>query len=100
MYSLWVTLEVQPEGRKEFLEAITRNAESSVRDEDGCLRFDVIELGDGTNTFAFYEVYTDRAAFEEEHLKTQHFLAYKVISTRVVVPGSQRETGGPMIASF
>ena len=48
MFSLWVTLEITPEGREEFLEAIAINARASVRDEEGCYRFDVIELGAGS----------------------------------------------------
>lgn len=100
MFSLWVTLEVKPEGREEFLDAITENARLSVQDEAGCHRFDVVELGEGSNRFALYEVYRDRAAFEQEHLSTRHFLAYRQIAGRVVVPGSQSDVGGPLVASF
>ena len=100
MFSLWVTLEVIPEAREEFLDAITENARLSVQDEPGCHRFDVIELAEGSNRFAFYEVYRDRAAFEEEHLSAPHFLAYREISARLVVPGSQADTGGRLLASF
>ncbi|WP_104046129.1 putative quinol monooxygenase [Arthrobacter sp. ZGTC412] len=100
MFSLWVTLEIKPEGRGEFLEAITRNAARSVSNEPGCHRFDVIELGEGTNHFAFYEVYRDQAAFEQEHLTAAHFLEYREVASRVVVTGSQRDIGGPLLKSF
>ncbi|MEY9776305.1 putative quinol monooxygenase [Arthrobacter sp. MW3 TE3886] len=100
MFSLWVTLEVKPEGREEFLDAIAENARLSVQNEPGCYRFDVIELGEGSNLFAFYEVYRDRAAFEREHLTAPHFLAYRAISARVVVPGSQSDIGGHLLTSF
>lgn len=100
MFSLWVTLDVKPEGREEFLDAIAENARLSVQDETGCHRFDVIELGEGSNRFAFYEVYRDRAAFEEEHLRAPHFLAYREISARLIVPGSQGEFSGRLLASF
>ncbi|MFJ5696431.1 putative quinol monooxygenase [Arthrobacter sp. NPDC093125] len=100
MFSLWVTLEVKPEGREEFLEAIAENAQRSVQDEPGCYRFDVVESGARSNRFAFYEVYRDRAAFEEEHLSAPHFLAYREVSARLVVPGSQAEVGGHLLASF
>ncbi|MEQ7739968.1 putative quinol monooxygenase, partial [Escherichia coli] len=100
MYSLWVTLDVKPEGREEFLKAIRDNAQASVRDEPGCLRFDILELDTGANRFAFYEIYRDRAAFERDHLSAPHFLAYREVATRTVVPGSQKDIGGPLVASF
>ncbi|MFK0085426.1 putative quinol monooxygenase [Glutamicibacter sp. NPDC090743] len=100
MFSLWVTLEVIPEHREEFLEAIAENSRKSVSDEAGCFRFDVIELGAGTNRFAFYEVYRDQDAFENEHKKAAHYFAYREISQRVVVPGSQVNVTGDLINSF
>lgn len=108
MFILWVTLKVKPEGREEFVNAITENAKLSVRDEEGCYRFDIVELGGGSNEsnqlnhFAFYEVYRDREAFEK-HQATPHFLAYKNISAGLVVPDNQTDqTGvsGQLLASF
>ena len=98
MFSLWVTLEVTPEGREEFLEAIAVNARASVRDEEGCYRFDVVELG--SNRFAFYEVYRDEAAFELEHKKAPHYFTYRDVSARVVVPGSQVNVSGELLNTF
>ena len=43
MYTLIVSLQIRPEKRDRFLAAITENAAASVRDEPGCLRFDVME---------------------------------------------------------
>ena len=43
MYTLFVSLQVRPEKRDRFLAAIAENAAASVRDEPGCLRFDVME---------------------------------------------------------
>lgn len=101
MFSLWVTLEVTPGGREEFLAAIAENARASVRDEEGCYRFDVIELGDvGSNRFAFYEVYRDKDAFENEHKRAPHYFTYRDVSARVVVPGSQVNVGGGLLNTF
>jgi quinol monooxygenase YgiN len=98
MFSLWVTLEVKPECREKFLEAIEVNAQASVCEEEGCFRFDVIELGEtGSNRFAFYELYRDEAAFEVEHMQASHFLIYKEIAARVVVPGSQVNVTGTLL---
>ena len=41
MFSLMVQMEVRPGRREEFLAGMAANAEASVRDEPGCLRFDV-----------------------------------------------------------
>jgi len=100
VFSLWVTLEVTPEGREEFLDAIAENARLSVQDEAGCYRFDVIELGEGSNLFAFYEVYRDREAFAKDHLDAPHFLSYKAVAARVVVPESQVNAEGVLLKSF
>lgn len=105
MFTLWVTLKVKPEGRDEFLKAVTENAKLSVRDEQGCYRFDVVELREGSNQsdqFAFYEVYRDAEAFEK-HMKTPHFLAYKDISADVVILDNQTDQSdvrGQLLASF
>lgn len=100
MFSLWVTLEVTPDGREEFLSAIAENARASVRDEIGCFRFDVIELGEGSNRFAFYEVYRDEDAFELEHKQAPHYFVYRDIAKRVVVPGSQVNVSGDLVNTF
>jgi autoinducer 2-degrading protein len=100
MFSLCVTLEVLPEGREEFLSAIAVNARASVADEDGCFRFDVMELGEGSNRFAFYELYRDEAAFDNEHKQAPHYFTFRDVAARVVVPGSQVNVTGTLLASF
>lgn len=100
MFSLWVTLDVLPEYREEFLEAIAENSRKSVSDEAGCFRFDVVELGSNTNHFAFYEVYRDEEAFENEHKQAEHYLKYREISRKVVVSGSQLNISGELVKSF
>ena len=59
MYTLIVSLQVRPEKRDRFLAAIAENAAASVRDEPGCLRFDVMEDAQHPNLFYFYEIYRD-----------------------------------------
>lgn len=100
MFTLWVQLQVKSECRDEFLKAIHVNAEATVRDEPGCYRFDVIEVGGvGSNRFAFYEIYRDEDAFELQHKQAPHYREYKEISARVVVPGSQVNTAGVLLHS-
>jgi HTH-type transcriptional repressor of puuD len=99
MFTLWVTLQVRPDQREVFLEAIRANAAASVRDEPGCLSFDVIELAGGDNRFAFYERYVDADAFEVGHKGSAHFADWRRVAEQVVVPGSQVNTFGELVAS-
>jgi quinol monooxygenase YgiN len=43
MYALVVPLKVKPEMREKFLAAALDDSTCSVRDEPGCLRFDVLQ---------------------------------------------------------
>ena len=45
MYVLIVPIHIQPEHRQAFLDSMLDDAIGSVRDEPGCLRFDVIQDG-------------------------------------------------------
>ena len=66
MYVLVVSAKVKPEQRGRFLEAIEDNAVCSVRDEPGCLRFDVVVDNDDPDHYLFYEVYRDEEAFRAQ----------------------------------
>lgn len=99
LFALWVTLRVHPEGRAEFLTAIEENARASVREEPGCLRFEVIELDRDENRFAFFELYRDEDAFHREHKRAPHFAAWRAVADRVLVRGSQINTFGHVIVS-
>lgn len=100
MFGVWVTVEVIQERRAEFLRAIAENARISVQDEEHCLRFDVIELGDGSNRFAFYELYRDEEAFKIIHLNSPHYLAYREIVQGMLLRGSQTIEVGRILNSF
>ena len=76
MYTLFVSLQVRPDKRDRFLTAIAENAAASVRDEPGCLRFDVMEDAQQPNRFYFYEIYTDPAAFDA-HKAAPHFAVWR-----------------------
>jgi (4S)-4-hydroxy-5-phosphonooxypentane-2,3-dione isomerase len=57
------------------LTAITANAAASVRDEAGCLRFDVMEDAQRP-THYFYEIYRDSEAFGE-YKAAPHFAVWR-----------------------
>jgi autoinducer 2-degrading protein len=69
-----------------FLALVRRNAAESVREEEGCLRFDVSVPADkaASPVVFLYELYRDRGAFEV-HLRSGHFLAFDRASGPLVV---------------
>jgi quinol monooxygenase YgiN len=96
MFSLLVEIEVRPEGRDEFLAGIAANAEASVRDEPGCLRFDVSAVDGDPHRFFLYELYEDAAAFAA-HRAAPHFRVWREVADRVLA--SQVNTPGALLHS-
>ncbi len=94
MFSLMVEVRVRPERREEFLAAISANAEASVRDEPGCLRFDVCSVAADPDRFVFYELYADADAFAA-HRAAAHFQAWRQAADRTVV--AQVNTPGALL---
>ena len=76
MYVVIVSAKVKPEQRGTFLEAIEANAVSSVNDEPGCLRFDVVRDNDDPDHYLFYEVYRDEEAFRA-HRASDRFARWR-----------------------
>jgi autoinducer 2-degrading protein len=83
MFVLMVTVKVKPEKRQQFLEVIEDDSICSVRDEPGCLRFDVLQDNADPNTYYFYEVYQDEAAFEA-HGQTPHLARWRKATEEVL----------------
>jgi autoinducer 2-degrading protein len=66
-----------------FLKLIKDNARTSLADEPGCDRFDVLIEKGVPDHILLYEIYTDRAAFDF-HLKSRHFAEFNAASQRYV----------------
>ncbi len=96
MFSLVVHVRVRPGRREEFLTGISATAEASVRDEPGCLRFEVCQVADEPHSFVLSELYNDGAAFDA-HRRTPHAAAWRRIAERTVVPGSEVDTVGRVL---
>ena len=92
MIALWVSVKIKAEKRDEFLAVIAHDAEHSVKDEPGCVRFDVFEDTSEPNRFYFHEVYKDQAAIEY-HRGTPHFKMWADAN-----PGLLAEPGGRALA--
>lgn len=79
VFALWVAVKVKPEKRQQFLETIEDDSICSVRDEPGCLRFDVVQDQSDPDRYYFYEVYHDEAAFKA-HTETPHLARWRKAS--------------------
>jgi autoinducer 2-degrading protein len=93
--ALFVSLNVKPELRDQFLAAAEDDSTCSVRDEPGCLRFDVLQDANDANRFYFYEVYADDAAFSA-HGQAPHFARWREAASQVLAEPATR-TNGPVL---
>ena len=92
MFTVLVHLQVRPEALEAFVEGIGVNARASLRDEPGCLRFDVHQQVDDPHRFVLHEIYTDERAFYEAHRSTVHHAGWREVAARCVVPGGHVNT--------
>ncbi len=92
MYTLFVTLDVHPDKVDQFVDAMTVNAAASLRDEPGCLAFDVHQDAETPTRFHLYEIYVDEEAFQVGHRGAPHYARWQEIAKEVVVPGSHTNT--------
>ncbi|MFL9921531.1 putative quinol monooxygenase [Paraburkholderia fungorum] len=74
MFIITVTFTVHDAHQDDFRRAILANAATSLKEEDGCIVFDVCEAQDRP-VFFLYEKYVDEDAFRL-HLAAPHFLAF------------------------
>jgi (4S)-4-hydroxy-5-phosphonooxypentane-2,3-dione isomerase len=79
MYVVIVDIQIKPQNRDEFLTAMLANAKASLELEPGCHQFDVVQDEADPNHLILYEIYQDKAAFEQDHLKRPHFLEWRDI---------------------
>jgi len=71
MYSLFVTIRIQPEHSETVFQATMDIAKVSVT-EPGCFRYDVLRDPENPETIYIFEVFRDRES-HSFHTKTAHF---------------------------
>ncbi|MEX1018210.1 MAG: putative quinol monooxygenase [Litorilinea sp.] len=76
MYVIIAPIQIKEGFKEAFIEAMLGDAQGSVNDEPGCLRFDVIQDGADPNRIWLYEVYTDEAAFQA-HQQMPHYTKWR-----------------------
>jgi quinol monooxygenase YgiN len=86
-FVILVEFDLHKDGFRRFLDLVRDNAATSVRDEPGCERFDVLLPAGDPSRVLLYEIYRDRAAFEA-HLLAPHFAAFDA-DTRGLVKGKR-----------
>jgi quinol monooxygenase YgiN len=95
---LVISVRVRPGRRADFLTGISRNAVASVRDEPGCLRFDVAADAEDPDLFWVYEVFADHDALEA-HRRAPHYLAWQREKAALIVPGGQSDHLGALLVN-
>jgi autoinducer 2-degrading protein len=74
-YAVCVTIEIKPEAIAAFMPLMLANARASLREEAGCLQFDVLSDAARPGEVFLYEIYTSADAFQV-HLQASHFLEF------------------------
>jgi quinol monooxygenase YgiN len=89
-YAIIVDFKLVANTRRLFRSLVDANAQTSLASEPGCRRFDVLEPKGEEDRVVLYEIYRDRAAFED-HLKTPHFAAFDAAVAGLVAEKSVSE---------
>ncbi|ACI53684.1 hypothetical protein Rleg9DRAFT_2968 [Rhizobium leguminosarum bv. trifolii WSM597] len=76
-------LEIDPDMLDAYRALLTEEIEASVRLEAGVLSLSAVSIRDDPNRIRILEVYADQDAYEA-HLRTPHFLKYKVETAGMV----------------
>jgi (4S)-4-hydroxy-5-phosphonooxypentane-2,3-dione isomerase len=100
MFAIIVSLQVRPEMREEFLQAIRINSKASLRDEPGCLRFDVLSDTESPDHFVLYEIYQDEHAFRVEHRNASHYAEWRKAADRCLAEGGSNTYLVPALGSL
>ena len=75
MFVVTVTFDIAPDRVTAFMDAMRVNALASFENEAGCWRFDVCVDPEAPTRVFLYELYDDRAAFDD-HLASDHFKTF------------------------
>ena len=75
LFVVVVEFRLKEGAQSQFRRLIETNADASVRNEPGCLQFDVLEPEGEGDRVLLYEIYSDKAAFDF-HLRSEHFRTF------------------------
>jgi (4S)-4-hydroxy-5-phosphonooxypentane-2,3-dione isomerase len=75
LFVVVVEFRLKEGAQLQFRRLVEANADASVRNEAGCLQFDVVEPEGESDRVLLYEIYSDKAAFDF-HLQSEHFRTF------------------------
>ena len=76
MYGIVATINIKPGFKEQFMVSMLEDADGSVNNEPGCLRFDVLEDSENPNRIYLMEEYVDEAALQS-HTQQPHFIKWR-----------------------
>ena len=76
MFGVVVTINIKPGFKEQFMQSMLEDADGSVNNEPGCLRFDVLQDNDSPDRIYLMEEYADEAAFQV-HTRQPHFTRWQ-----------------------
>ena len=79
-----VDFKLKPGTRSAFRKLIDVNAATSVVEEPGCQRFDVLEPEGAADRIVLYEIYDSRADLDA-HIATAHYKAFDEASAHLIL---------------
>jgi len=86
---IFVEFVVKAGGIDQFRDLILANARTSLSEEPGCRRFDVLQSTDAPGRFLLYEIYDDAGAFDF-HVATPHYKAFATAAEGLIETRSVR----------
>ena len=90
MFVVIVDIVVKREFVDQFREAVIRQGDNSMRKEEGCLGFEILQDPENPARFTLYETYVDAPTFHEVHRLTPHFAQYAATTADWVESKSMR----------
>jgi quinol monooxygenase YgiN len=82
-FAIIVDFKLKPGTRAKFRKLIDVIADTSVREEPGCRRFDVLEPVGEDDRVVLYEIYDSRADLDR-HVATEHYKRFDKASAVLV----------------
>lgn len=81
--AIFVELQAKPGSFDAFRIAMLKHAATSLKEDGGCLQFDVFAPKDLPNTLMLYEVYKDESSFLD-HAKSKHTADHQAVTKDMV----------------